>query len=314
MKVGIVGAGLVGSTAAYALVLRGIGSEIVLVDRNEERARAEAADILHAVPFARAIRVEPGGYRDLQSARVVILAAGVAQRPGETRLQLLERNAAVFEDVVPFVLEQTPGAVLVVATNPVDVMTHLAARVAGRAGVAPTRVIGTGTMLDTARFRALLGASLGVDPHHVHGYVVGEHGDSEVLTWSLVKIGGNSLDEFCRFRGISLGPQERQNLDRDVREAAYRILAGKGATYYGIGAALARLVQVILTDQRAILTVSTPSEESAELPRVTLSLPRLVGGEGVLATLPLLLDPGEQEALQRSAEIIRGAIDSLPGP
>jgi len=314
VKIGIVGAGLVGSTAAYALVLRGIGSEIVLVDRNEARARAEAADILHAVPFARAIRVEAGGYPELRSARIVILSAGVAQRPGETRLQLLERNAAVFEDVVPRVLERAPEAVLVVATNPVDVMTHLAARFAARAGVPSTRVIGTGTMLDTARFRALLGACLGVDPHHVHGYVVGEHGDSEVLTWSLVKIGGNPLEEFCRLRGISLEWKERQAVDRDVREAAYRILAGKGATYYGIGAALARLVQVILTDQRAILTVCTPSPESDEWPGVTLSLPRLVGGQGVLATLPLLLDTSEQEALRKSAQVIREAIGSLSGP
>lgn len=193
-------------------------------------------------------------------------------------------------------------------------MTHLAARVAGRAGVPFSRVIGTGTMLDTARFRALLGACLGVDPHHVHGYVVGEHEDSEVLTWSLVKIGGNPVEEFCRLRGISLGLEERQAMDRDVREAAYRILAGKGATYYGIGAALARLVQVILADQRAILMVCTTSPESEEWPRVILSPPRLVGGQGVLATLPILLNADQQEALRKSAQVVRKAIASLPGP
>jgi L-lactate dehydrogenase len=255
MKVGVVGSGLVGATAAYALVMRGVGREVVLVDKNPARAAAEADDIRHAVPFAHALEVRAGDYADLAGANAVVLCAGVGQKPGETRLQLLKRNAAVFAEVVPAVLAAAPGAVLVVATNPVDVMTHLAARTAAAVGVPAGRVLGSGTTLDTARFRSLVGGRCGVDPHHVHGYVVGEHGDSEVLTWSLVTVGGMPLDEFARLRGVDLSATVRSEIDEKVRRAAYTIIAGKGATYYGVGSALARVVEAVLHDQRSILTV-----------------------------------------------------------
>jgi len=311
MKIGIVGSGLVGSTAAYALVMQGIGRRIVLVDLNKERAQAEADDIFHAVPFAHPMQVDAGGYSDLDGSRVVIITAGVSQKPGETRLQLLERNAAVFRDVVPKVLTHAPGAVLLVATNPVDVMTHLTARYAAELGVDSRRVIGSGTTLDTARFRTLLGTHFGVDPHHVHGYVVGEHGDSEVLTWSQATIGGTTLEAFCRLQDMCLEEETKADIDRRVRRAAYNIISGKGATYYGIGGALARIVNVITHDQRAILTVCTPMPEVAGVRDVTVSLPHLVGGEGILATLPLPLDEDEQLALNASARTIRDVINAL---
>jgi len=311
MKVGVVGTGLVGSTAAFAMVMRGVGGEIVLVDKNLQRARAEADDLFHAVPFAHPLRIRAGEYADLTGSRVVILTAGVSQRPGETRLQLLARNAAIFESVVPDVLAHAPDAVLVVATNPVDVMTHLAGRQAAALGVSPTRILGSGTMLDTARFRALLGRHLGVDSQHVHAYVVGEHGDSEVLTWSLATVGGMPLQEFCRQHGIRLDDDIRQEIDNQVRHAAYTIIEGKGATYYGIGSALARVADVILRDQRSILTVCTPEVEVAGVCDVTLSLPHLVGGEGVLASFPLPLSAGEEAALQASARVICQAIQEL---
>jgi L-lactate dehydrogenase len=314
MKVGIVGAGFVGSTAAYALVMRGVGREIVLVDRNRERAAAEADDIRHAVPFAHPLQIDDGGFPELAGCRVVVLCAGVGQKPGETRLQLLQRNAAVFREVVPQVLKHAPDAVLVVATNPVDVMTHLAAKYAGECGVPSGRVLGSGTTLDTARFRSLLGDSCGIDPHHVHGYVIGEHGDSEVLTWSLVTVGGMRLIEFSRLRGIHPTEALRQEIDRNVRGAAYSIIAGKGATYYGIGSALARIVDVILHDQRSILTVCTPTADVQGIRDVTVSLPRLIGGNGVQQTLPLPLSADEQSLLKASAEVIRQALDELtPG-
>src|SRR5688500_12599749 len=246
MKVGVVGSGMVGATAAYALVMRGVGRELVLVDKNEARAAAEADDIRHAVPFAHPLEVRAGNYADLAGCRAVVLCAGVGQKPGETRLQLLRRNAAVFRDVVPAVLRHAPDAVVVVATNPVDVMTHLAARYAAEAGIKPGRVFGSGTTLDTARFRTLIGTHCGVDPHHVHGYVVGEHGDSEVLTWSLVTVGGMPLDAFARMRGVDLSEAVRRDIDEKVRRAAYTIINGKGATYYGIGSALARIVDTVL--------------------------------------------------------------------
>jgi L-lactate dehydrogenase len=311
MKIGIVGSGLVGATAAYALVMSGVGREIVLVDKNIERAQAEADDLFHAVPFAAPMDIVAGDYAALAGSRVVVIGAGVNQKPGETRMQLLERNAAVFHDVVPQVLDAAPDAVLVVATNPVDVTTHLTARIAAGRGVPKGRVFGSGTTLDTARFRALLGRRLGVDARHVHGYVVGEHGDSEVLTWSLVTVGGIPLDEFCRQRGIDMGEAARAEIDEGVRRAAYHIINGKGATYYGIGSALARIVDIVLHDQRAILTVCAPADDVAGVRDVTVALPRLVGGMGVLDNFPMPLSADEQNKLHQSAAVVRAAIDHL---
>jgi L-lactate dehydrogenase len=311
MKVGIVGSGFVGATAGYALVMQGVGREIVLVDKNSARAAAEADDIRHAVPFAHPLEVRDGGYDDLADCHVVVICAGVGQKPGETRLQLLQRNAQVFREVVPAILDHAPQAVLIVATNPVDVMTHLAARFAEHCGVAPGRVLGSGTTLDTARFRTLLGGHCGVDPHHVHAYVIGEHGDSEVLTWSLSTIGGMPLDAFARLRGIDLGESVRQDIDRKVRGAAYTIISGKGATYYGIGSALARIVDVILHDQRAVMTVGAPSPDIVGVRNVTIALPRLVGGQGILETFPLPLNEAETSGLRASAGVIRKALDEL---
>ena len=311
VKIGIVGAGFVGSAAAYAMVMSDVGREIVLVDLNAKRAEAEANDIRHAVPFAHPVDVHSGDYDALAGCRVVVITAGVNQKPGETRLQLLERNAAVFRQVVPNILRNAPDAVLVVATNPVDVTTHMTAHFAREFGLASGRVVGSGTTLDTARFRTLLGQRLGVDARHVHAYVVGEHGDSEVLTWSLATIGGMELDEFARRRGVALGDAERAEIDTAVRRAAYSIIEGKGATFYGIGAALARIVDVILNDQRAILTVCTPADEVAGVRDVTVALPRLVGGQGVLDAFPLPLSDFEHEKLRQSAQTVRDAIVGL---
>jgi L-lactate dehydrogenase len=311
MKVGIVGCGYVGATAAYALVMQGVGREVVLVDKNSQRANAEADDIRHAVPFAHPLEIRAGGYEDLAGCRVVVLCAGVGQKPGESRLQLLQRNAAVFGEVVPAVLRHAPDCVLVVATNPVDVMTHLAARFAATCGVAAGRVLGSGTTLDTARFRSLLGAYCNVDPHHVHAYVIGEHGDSEVLTWSLATIGGLPLEAFARLRQIQNPESVRQDIDQKVRRAAYTIISGKGATYYGIGSALSRIVDVILHDQRSVLTVCAPAAEVAGVSDVTVSLPRLVGGAGVLETFPLPLNDDEAGLLRQSALVIAQALADL---
>jgi L-lactate dehydrogenase len=311
MKVGIVGSGFVGASTGYALVMSGVGREVVLIDKSAARAEAEADDIRHAVPFAHPLDVRAGGYADLAGCRAVVLSAGVNQQPGETRLDLLRRNAAVFAEVVPQVLAHAPDAVLVVATNPVDVMTHLAARYAAAGGVAAGRVFGSGTTLDTARFRSLLGAHCGVDPHHVHADVVGEHGDSEVLTWSLAAVGGMPLEAFARLRKIDLSAAVRRDIDSKVRQAAYTIIGGKGATYYGIGSALARILDAVLHDQRAILTVCAPAADVAGVRDVTVALPRLVGGSGVLETFPLPLSEEETAQLRASAGVIRQALDEL---
>jgi len=311
MKVGIVGCGFVGATAGYALVMQGVGREIILVDKNRDRALAEADDLRHAVPFANPLEIHAGDYKDLTGCRVVIICAGVGQKPGETRLHLLERNAAVFREVVPAVLSEAPDAILVIATNPVDVMTHLAAQFAAKCGVSSGRVVGSGTTLDTARFRTLLGTHFGVDPHHVHAYVIGEHGDSEVLTWSLATIGGMPLESLARLRHIEFSAAIRQQIDHKVRKAAYTIIGGKGATYYGIGSALSRIVDVILHDQRSILTVCTPANDVAGVPDVTVALPRLVGGSGVIETFPLPLNDEESELLRESAQVIQHILADL---
>ncbi|HQY91028.1 L-lactate dehydrogenase [Caldilinea sp.] len=310
-KIGIVGSGFVGATAAYAMVMRGVGREIVLVDLNTKRAEAEANDIRHAIPFAHPMTIRAGGYAELSGSLVVVITAGVNQKPGETRLQLLERNAAVFRQIVPTILEHAPQAKLVVATNPVDITTHLTAHLARALGAPPGSVFGSGTTLDTARFRTLLGQKIGVDPQHVHAYVLGEHGDSEMLAWSQVTIGGATLDEFCRRQQIQLTDEDRATIDQSVRRAAYSIIEGKGATYYGIGSALARIVESVIEDQRSILTVCAPAAEVAGVKDVTIALPRLVGGDGILATFPQPLSAGEEAALQRSASIVREAISSL---
>lgn len=311
MKIGVVGCGMVGSASAFALVMSGVGREIVLVDLKRERAEAEANDISHAVPFAHPLVVRAGDYPDLNDARVVIIAGGVAQKPGETRLQLLQRNADVFRQIVPSVLRHAGDAILLVVSNPVDVMTHLAAHFAAEFGVPAARVIGSGTTLDTARFRSLLGRHFDVDPQHVHAYVLGEHGDSEVLAWSQATIAGLTLDEFAQVHGKPLTDSDRASIEENVRRAAYHIIAGKGATYYGIGGAVARIVDVLLHDQRAILTICARLSGVTDCEGVTLALPHLVGGDGALAVIPLSLDETERQGLRRSAAILREAVHSL---
>lgn len=311
MKVGIVGSGFVGSTAAYALVMQGIGREIVLVDKNRARSSSEADDIFHAVPFAHPLTIRSGDFPDLSGCKAVIVTAGVNQKPGESRRELLQRNAQVFREVIPQIIEHAPHAIMVVATNPVDIMTHIASEVATECGVAVGRVLGSGTTLDTARFRTLLGTHFGVDSHHVHAYVIGEHGDSEVLAWSSVTIGGLPYSRFSSLSGISLDEADRRTIDERVRRAAYHIIEGKGATYYGIGSALARIFDVILHDQRAIMTICSRITHLTGLEGVTIAMPHLLGGDGVITPLPLQLSDDEAAALKVSASIILNAIDSL---
>ncbi len=312
MKVGIVGTGMVGATAAYAMVLQGVGHEIVLVDLNEARTQAEADDLYHAVPFAEQMEIIAGDYQDLAGSRVVVIAAGVGQKPGETRLQLLGRNAAVFREVIPSILRHAPDAILLVATNPVDIMTHIAAHYAAEFGVASSRVLGSGTTLDTARFRTLVARQVGIDPRHVHAYVIGEHGDSEVLVWSTAAVGGVPLMEWCSYRGIAMTAEVKARIDHGVRNAAYTIINGKGATYYGIGTALARITDIVLRDQRAIMTVCTPQREIAGVKDVTVAMPHLLGGDGIIGDHhPLVLTDDEQQKLSHSASLIRSMIDQL---
>jgi L-lactate dehydrogenase len=308
MKVGIIGSGFVGSTAAYAIALRGSAAEVVLFDLNEKLARAQAEDILHATPFAAPVRVKFGRYPQLKGANLVVLACGVSQRPGENRLKLLERNAKVFENVVPQVLEYAPEAILLVVSNPVDVMTQVVTKVSK---LPSGRVIGSGTILDTARFRTLLGELLGVAAQSVHAYVVGEHGDSEVLIWSSARVGGVSLFDFADEHGHPITNDMKTYIDDCIRKAAYNIIEGKGSTYYGIGAGISRITRAIRLDERAVLTVSTLTPEVEGVQDVALSIPRIVGAGGVLAALPPTLSDEEHKALQASAKILKDAAEEI---
>ena len=308
MKVGIVGAGMVGSAAGYALALMGIASEIAFVDMNAALATAQAEDIAHAVPFVSATTVSAGAYDELTGAGVVILAAGVSQKPGETRLELLSRNAVVFRQVVGEVLRVAPDTILLVASNPVDIMTQIATRISG---LPPQRVIGSGTILDTARFRSLLGRHLDISPQSVHAYVLGEHGDSEVLAWSNARAGSVGLLSFAEQVGRPLTAEIRAQIDDGVRNAAYKIIDGKGATYFGIGAGLANIVKAIVRDQKDVLSVSIATPEVAGVRDVALSLPRVVGAAGVIVDLFPQLDPQELAALRRSAALLKEQADSV---
>jgi L-lactate dehydrogenase len=308
MKVGIIGTGMVGSAAGFALVLNGGASEVVLVDQSPARALAEAEDISHAVPFGRPVTVRAGDYADLAGAGVVILAAGVSQKPGETRLQLLERNAEVFRAIIGAVTRAAPDAILLVATNPVDVMTHVATRLSG---LDPSRVIGSGTILDTARFRSLIGRHLGIAPQSVHAYVLGEHGDSEVLGWSAARAGSVPIASFAAQVGAAITDAVRAEVDADVRRAAYRIIEGKGATWHGIGAGLARIVRAIAADEGAVLSLSSRTNDIGGVASVTLSLPRVLTRKGITAELRPELDAAETKALAASAQLLAKTEASL---
>ncbi len=300
---------MVGATSAYAIVLRKAASDIVLIDSNQKRAIAEAQDIMHAVPFTAATDVYVGDYEDLKDAKIVVIAAGASQKPGETRLMLMEKNASIMKDIISKTIAVNPNVIFLVATNPVDIMTHICISIAKEFGIPSTRIIGSGTTLDTARFRSLLGAHIGVDPQHVHAYVLGEHGDSEVLTWSNIDIGGVPFEDFIAFRNIGFNEEIKNKIDDGVRNAAYKIITGKGSTYYGIAGAVAKLVEVINRDNRAVLTVSTLKEDVEGIKNVTLSLPHLIGGDGDLGVLPVRLSVKEKMLLKKSAEIIKEKID-----
>jgi L-lactate dehydrogenase len=307
-RVAIVGAGNVGATFAYTLVLSGVAPEIVLIDRDERRAEGEAMDLNHAVPFSPPARIWAGSFADCAAADVIVLTAGAGQKPGETRLDLAERNAAIFRDIVPRVVTANAGAILLVATNPVDVLTYGTLKISG---LAPARVIGSGTILDTARFRYLLSEHFSVDARSVHAYIVGEHGDTEVPVWSLANIAGMRLAAYQTAHGMPADADAMRAIVDDTRQAAYHIIERKGATYYAVAAGLLRIVEAILRDQATVLSVSSLVPGYYGIADVCLSLPSVVERGGISRVLHLTLDDQETVALQRSAAVLRQTIESL---
>ena len=304
------GAGAVGSTTAFALADSRLVDEIVLVDIDDERAAGEAMDLSHGTPFTTPTDVRAGGYEDCWDADVVIVTAGASQAPDETRLDLLDRNAEIFADTIPQVTDGLDDdAVLLVVTNPVDVLTQVAWSVSD---LPASRVIGSGTVLDTARFRHALGREFDLDPGDIGAYVIGEHGDSEVFVWSGANVGGVPFEQYCAQTGVGDVEALRARVGDEVRNAAYEIIDRKGRTNYGVARSVATIVERILGDGRGILTVSTPASGHHAVGReVFLSLPCIVGAGGVRDVLEFDLSPAERDALADSAGVIAASIDRL---
>ncbi len=307
-RVAIVGAGNVGTSFAYALLLSGLASEIVLIDANQDKARGEAMDLNHAVPLAKPVRVWAGGYEDCAGAVVTIVTAGSAQRPGESRLNLVQRNASIFQQIIPQIVQNNPQGIILIATNPVDILTYVALK---QSGLPANQVFGSGTILDTARFRYLLSQQFDVDPRSVHAYIIGEHGDSEVPVWSLANIAGMRLETYCEANNMICTDKSLGDIFEQTRDAAYHIIELKGATYYAIGAGLLRIIEAILRDQSTVLSVSSLQNEYYGISDVCFSLPTVIDRGGVEHVVRLHLDQDEVEGLQKSAKILKDLIDQL---
>ncbi len=306
-KVAIIGTGLVGMSYAYALTIKGLVREIGLVNRTPARAEGEAMDLSHGLPFVKPVDIRAGGYNMCRDAQIVVITAGASQKKGETRLDLLKRNVSIIEEVVPRILKYNPDPILLIVSNPVDILTYIALKVSG---LKPGRVIGSGTVLDTMRFRHLLSTHYNVDSRNVHGYVIGEHGDSEVLVWSRVNIAGIPLINYCQACGKFI-EEKKKSIDEDVRNAAYHVIEKKHSTYYAIGLAMVRITEAVLLNQQSVLTVSTLMRGEYGMKDVCLSLPSLVGSNGVSLVLSSPLDENEEDALLNSARILRDGLSSV---
>ncbi|WP_125115015.1 L-lactate dehydrogenase [Agathobaculum sp. Marseille-P7918] len=307
-KCGVIGVGFVGATCAYTLAVSGLFSEVVLVDMNRKKAEGEAADINHGVSFAKPCFVRAGDYGDLAACGLVIIAAGANQKPGETRIELLHRNRVILSSIMEQLTAVNRDAVLLIVSNPVDVLTCMAQQLSGfPAG----HVIGSGTVLDTARLKYLVGQKLGVDSRNVHAFIIGEHGDSELAVWSSANLSGVDLDDYCRITGIAEPAELLHHIYESVRDAAYSIIESKGATYYGIGMAVRRIAEAIVRDEHSVLPVSSLIRGHYGVDGICLGLPSIVGRNGVEAVLDIPLSAEELSRLQSSAQKMKALIQEL---
>jgi L-lactate dehydrogenase len=308
-KVAIVGAGAVGSTAAYALAQSGLAEEIVLIDQNKELARGQVLDLAHGQPFFPTVSIREGNSSDYGDAQLILITAGTAQRPGETRLQLLQRNAVIMRSIIDDIVKQNSDGVLLIVSNPVDVMTHVAIQSAGKER---GRIFGSGTVLDSARLRYFLSEHCGVDVHNVHANILGEHGDSEFAAWSMTHVAGMPIDKFCPICGQCTDwTVERNKIEQKVRDSAYHIINYKGGTCFAVGLALVRIAGAVLRGEKSVLTVSTKLDGEFGLHDVCLSVPCLISAGGVERIIESSLPDHEMTALQNSAAILKQAIAQL---
>ena len=307
-KAAIIGCGFVGSSAAFALMDKGLFSELVLIDANKQRAEGEAMDLSHGLPYLRPMKVYAGEYSDLKDAAVIVITAGAAQKPGETRLDLINKNVAIMKSIVSQIKEVGVEGILLIVANPVDILTHVALK---ESGLPKNRVFGSGTVLDTARFKYLLSERLNVDSRNVHAVVIGEHGDSELCVWSVANISGIPLTDFAELNGITHHEEEMQKIYEEVRDSAYEIIARKGATYYGVARAIARICSCIINNENTMLPVSVELDGTYGLSGLALSIPTLVGKEGAQRVLELPLNVREKRELKASAEALKAVIEKI---
>ena len=307
-KVVIVGSGSVGTTLAYTLQITGVATEIVLIDSNHELALGQVMDMNHGLPFVPPVHIYAGGYPDCKEADVIVITAGARQKPEETRLDLVDRNAQICRSIVDSIIPYTSEALLLVVTNPVDIMTYVVVK---HSGLPPRQVIGSGTVLDSARFRYLLGQHCNIDTHNVHAYVIGEHGDSEVPVWSLANIAGMRLADYCATNGYGCDQSKLDEIFLQTRDAAYHIIERKGFTYYAVAAGLNRIIEAILRDQSTVLSVSSLARDYYGIDDVYLSIPTVVSGKGVERQVRLQLSSQEMEGLQHSADVLKKTIRQI---
>ncbi|MBR0412549.1 MAG: L-lactate dehydrogenase [Eubacterium sp.] len=307
-KAAIVGCGFVGSASAFALMESGLFSEIVLIDANKDKAEGEALDISHGLPFAKPIQIYAGDYADISDASIIVVTAGAGQKPGETRLDLVKKNVAIFKSIIPEIAKYNRDGILLVVANPVDILTYTAAKLSG---FPSNRVFGSGTVLDTARLKYLLGEHLGVDSRSIHAFIIGEHGDSEIAAWSSANVSGIPLNSFCEMRGHFNHNKAMHQIADEVKNSAYLIIEKKGATYYGIAMSVKRICEAIVRDEKSILPVSSMQKGNYGIEGVALSMPAIVGKHGVETSVPIKLNEKEQEDLKKSAETLKAVIKDV---
>lgn len=307
-KVAIVGCGFVGSSSAFALMQSGLFSEMVLIDVDRNRAEGEALDIAHGVSFGSPMKIYAGDYSDVSDAAVIVVTAGAAQKPGETRLDLVNKNVSIFKSIIPQIRESGFSGILLIVSNPVDVLTYAAVQMSG---LPEGHVIGSGTVLDTARLKYMLGEHLDVDPRDVHAYIVGEHGDSEVAAWSSATVAGVPLSDYCELHGHFEHEATEKRIADDVKNSAYEIIEKKHATYYGIAMSVRRICTAIMRDEDTVLPVSSLMVGEYGLNDLCISVPTVVGRNGVVTRVPVSLNEAESGQFMKSAEALKAIIDEV---
>ena len=307
-KAVMIGCGFVGSASVFSLMQSGLFSEIAMIDADMSKAEGEAMDISHGIPFAKQMKIYAGSYDDVTDAGIVIITAGANQKPNETRLDLVNKNVAIFKQIIPEIAKRSFEWILLVVANPVDILTHVAQKLSG---LPENRVIGSGTVLDTARLKYRLGEHLSVDSRSVHAFIIGEHGDSEIAVWSSANVSGIPLNDFCEMRGHFQHEKAMREIAEQVKNSAYEIIQRKHATYFGVAMAVKRICEVIVRDEKSILPVSTAMHGEHGIEDVVLSMPCIVGKDGIETKVPISLSAEEERKLKESVEILKKTMSGL---